>query len=166
MPTFEGSLSDLPHFNRLWRDYLSEIRMLGSPEHVESNMEAYRGLYRAYAVGNLSGSCLFWYAESADPGEPQGLTLTGTTPSPSMFASDLGTLPGRVWGMYVHPNFRKQGAARELQTEGFRLAKEKYGWSHIHASVLSSNTDAHRLLDNIPNGVLADLVYVYPLMED
>lgn len=165
MPVWEAttSLEDSRHFSRLFRAYLQESHLKGS-RIIPSNqsMSGFRMLFRSYVTGNLPGSCLFWKPEDQAEDVPRGFTLTGR-PWSDPFFEVSSTQVGIVWAMYVEPDFRKMGGARELQVEGFKLASEKYRWEFISASVLVGNTEALPLLDHIPVGGSVEISYLYPL---
>jgi ribosomal protein S18 acetylase RimI-like enzyme len=52
---------------------------------------------------------------------------------------------GSIWGVYVAPEYRGQGLAKALMLRAMEIARECKGLEQIHLTVVSSNTNAHKL---------------------
>ena len=56
---------------------------------------------------------------------------------------------GRLWGIYVAPDFRKQGTGRRLIVELLRRANEQFGLEHITLTVGVQQTAARQLYTSL-----------------
>ncbi|MHB0875191.1 MAG: GNAT family N-acetyltransferase [Anaerolineae bacterium] len=52
---------------------------------------------------------------------------------------------GYIWGVYVSPQARRRGIARQLMTEALSRARRWPGVEQVHLTVVANNTDARSL---------------------
>jgi GNAT superfamily N-acetyltransferase len=106
-----ATYDDLPHFRRLWRQFLGDIHLhYGGLEPCTQNLWFFKDLFTSYTRGSLFGVCVLWEDEE---GVPRGITLLGEDTVPSPFKTSFGRV-AHLRGVYIEPEHRKQHLAHEI----------------------------------------------------
>jgi GNAT superfamily N-acetyltransferase len=104
---------DVRRFAALWRSFLVEQRSLGSEIlPTPRTLLYFCRIARDYAEERGRQGIVLFYGEDA-------VHMAGEGPE-IPFDTDLGRV-AVGWGTYVAPHRRRQGIARELREEGWRL---------------------------------------------
>ena len=109
---------DRPHFVRLWRAMLEELRERGSfrlPD--EHNLYLFWDYFDAYTTGRLGGTVVFWSPTSES--DPAGVAMAGSQYHEPIWHLDYnGERWGQLWGVYVEPAYRGTRAGLQMEELG------------------------------------------------
>jgi GNAT superfamily N-acetyltransferase len=110
-----ATIKDRATFLGLWKEFMLEQEKLGSPVRVtDDNLRLYANLFESYEIGSLFGACLLAYQKD----RPVGLILAGEQPPGGLPLETKYGKSATLWGVYVQPEYRRQGIAKKLQDAG------------------------------------------------
>lgn len=129
---------DRPHFVRLWRALLEELRELGSyrlPD--EHNLYLCWDYFDAYTTGRLDGVVAFWCpGQGADPA---GAMMAGAEHDTALWHIDRdGERWGHLHGVYVEPAYRGARAGLQVELFGEQRLIER-GFHRVVTTVQNAN---------------------------
>lgn len=113
--------ADLPVFIQLWNRFLAdEYSRGGLILPTEENTREFVRIFQAYTQGSLFGFCVV----ASRGGVPVGLLMAGENfPGGAAFETVTGKC-AILWGVYVEPEYRRQGVSWLLHEKALIYANE------------------------------------------
>jgi GNAT superfamily N-acetyltransferase len=118
----QAQWEDRPIFAELWSHYLEDNYHEAGGQVLPSdeNKLAYLKLFDSYTRGSLYGLVILAF----DNERPVGVLLAGEEPPSGFYLdTDLGRII-EIWGVWVDPDYRKQGISTRMAAQGQKLAIE------------------------------------------
>lgn len=133
-----GTQQHRPIFLILWKEYLKEQYDKGAPYVANDwNLLTFLKLYDSYDRGSLFGGTLFAHEDD----QWVGLLMGGEDyPNGAQVETRWGKT-ATVWGVYIIPEYRKQGIGLKLTLAAQQRAKDM-GFDTMISTVTHSVTEA------------------------